>query len=29
MAKRSGRNRLEWNDGELVSRLSLSPEMSR
>ena len=28
-AKRRGRNRLEWNDGELVSRLSLSPEMSR
>ena len=28
-AKRRGRNRLQWNDGELVSRLSLSPEMSR
>jgi diguanylate cyclase (GGDEF)-like protein len=28
-AKRRGRNRLEWNEGELVSRLSLSPEMSR
>jgi diguanylate cyclase (GGDEF)-like protein len=28
-AKRRGRNRLEWNDGELVSRLSLSPETSR
>jgi diguanylate cyclase (GGDEF)-like protein len=28
-AKRRGRNRLEWNDGELVSRLSLPSEMSR
>lgn len=28
MAKDRGRNRLEWNDGEVFSRLSLSPEMS-
>jgi diguanylate cyclase (GGDEF)-like protein len=28
-AKHRGRNRLEWNDGELVSRLSLPSEMSR
>ena len=28
-AKHRGRNRLEWNDGEVSSRLSLSPEMSR
>jgi len=28
-AKQQGRNRLEWNAGELVSRLSFSSEMSR